>query len=71
MKKINRNELNAIWKMRHLTVREFLIEIKSYPNFQFLVKAFGIMWLLGIAATLTVGINVMIYVYRIFNLVLG
>jgi hypothetical protein len=71
MQKLNRNTFDEIWKMRHLTVREFLSELSKHPELTFLLKIVGMWWLIGAILTVTIGMNVIYFVCRIFSLVLS
>ncbi|MHB1948318.1 MAG: hypothetical protein ACYCQI_09420 [Gammaproteobacteria bacterium] len=71
MKKINRNQLNEMWDMRNLTVKEFFENLSKHPDLKFLLTAAGIWWLTKFALAITIAGNVIYYVIRIFNLVLG
>ena len=71
MKKINRDNLSDIWRMRHLTVEDFLSEISKHPDLKFLLTAVGALWIMSTVVALTIGANVIYYLCRIFRLVLG
>lgn len=71
MKKINRDNLSDIWKMRHLTVEDFLSEISKNPDLKFLLTAVGALWIMSTVVALTIGANVIYYLCRVFRLVLG
>ncbi len=71
MKKINLDNLSDIWKMRHLTVGDFLSEISQHPDLKFLITAVGALWVMSTVVAITLGANVIYYVCRIFRLVLG
>ena len=71
MKKINRENLREIWKMRHLTVEGFLAEISNHPDLKFLLTAVGVWWIMSTVVALTIGANVIYYVCRIFKLIFG
>jgi len=70
-KKINRDNLSDIWKMRNLTVGGFLSEISKHPELKFLITAVGAAWIMSAVIAFTIGANVIYYVCRIFRLVLG
>lgn len=71
MEKLSKNNLKELWEMKNLTVKEFIQKLSAHPDMKFLLTAFGIWWICGFLLTATIGINVVMYVFRIFKLVLG
>lgn len=71
MKKVNRDHLKEMWGMKNFTVKEFFQNLAKHPELKFLLTAAGIWWLTKFSLAITIGINVIYYVYRIFNLVVG
>ena len=71
MNKFNRNNLKDIWNMRDLTVRDFFAELSKHPDLKFLITAAGFWWLTRFIVAITIGANVIYYVFRIFRLVIG
>lgn len=71
MKKINRNHVNEMWKMKNLTVKELFSNLSKHPDLKFLLTAAGIWWLTKLLLFITLAGNVVYYIIRIFNLVLG
>lgn len=67
----DKGTLKALWDMRHLTVDECLKKLSTHPDLKFLLTAVGgwflLRWLMG----LWIGVHVLYFVFRIFNLVLG
>lgn len=71
MEKITRDNLREMWKFRNLTVKDFLSEISKHPDLKFLLTAVGAWWIMSTVVALTIAGNVIYYLFRIFNLVLG
>lgn len=71
MKKISKKNIKDLWGMRHLTIRDFIKKLSAYPDLKFLLTVVGIWWFLGTVITVTIGLNVIYYFYRLFYLVLS
>jgi hypothetical protein len=71
MENDNRINLSNIWEMRNLTVKDFFEKLSKNPEMKFLITTAGIWWLTRMLVAVTIGANVIYYVFRIFNLVLG
>ncbi len=71
MKKISRSNLSDIWGMRNFTVKEFLEVLSKHPDLKFLLTAVGFWWVISAIVAITIGANVIYYLFRVFKLVLG
>lgn len=71
MGKISKKSLKDLWGMRHLTIKDFINRLSAYPDLKFFLTAVGIWWFARTVITVTIGLNVIYYICRLFNLVLG
>ncbi len=71
MKKISCSNLSDIWEMRNFTVKEFFDVLSKHPELKFLLTAVGFWWIISAIVVITIGANVIYYLCRVFNLVLG
>lgn len=69
--KLNRNNVTEMWNMRNMSVRDFIEGIKKHPDLKFFISVVGFWWLMRTAFVITIVANVIYYLLRIFDLVLG
>ena len=63
--------LKKLWTLRNLTVNEFLEKISTQDDLKFLLTTVGIWFLLRWVISIWIGIHVLYFSYRIFNVVLN
>lgn len=63
-------KVKTLWNMRNLTVDEFLELLSKHPDLKFLLTTVGAWFLLRSVIGIWIGVHVLYFVYRIFNLVI-
>jgi len=67
----NNSVLSKLWEMRHRSVNECLEAIRQQPDLQFLLTSAGIWFFIRFLIGITITVNVLYFVYRVFQLVLA
>jgi hypothetical protein len=67
----DKGTLKTLWDMRHLTVDEFLKKLSANPELKLLLTVVGGWFVLRWVIGLWIGVHVIYFIYRIFNLVLN
>lgn len=71
MSELEKNKLLILWEMRKLTANEALDKISKNKDLKFLLTTAGIWFLLRLSIGIWIGVHVIYFLYRIFNVVLG
>lgn len=71
MSELEKNKLSMLWEMRNLTINQAKQKISENADLKFLLTTAGIWFLLQWIIGLWIGVHVIYFVIRIFNLVLS